>query len=117
MKVVLTTLVALAVCGSAFAQSPSPPREPAKPARPVKVERAPTAERAPSADEDLALAALEGLMAQPAERALPAHYKEGAGGFAADAGQGALFVRAEPDLFTGSDRIPGGGEPLDGSRL
>jgi hypothetical protein len=34
-------------------------------------ESKPAAERAPNVDEELALAAMEGLMAQPPERALP----------------------------------------------
>ena len=52
-----TMLVALLLVGTAYAQAPK--------------ESKPAVERAPNADEELALAAMEGLMAQPPERALP----------------------------------------------
>ncbi len=52
-------------------------------------------DRAPSADEDLALAALEGLMAQPGERALPIIKKVLAGSQTTLVKQRALFVLSQ----------------------
>jgi HEAT repeat protein len=72
MNYVLTILAALAICGTVNA-----------------------AERAPSAEEDLALAALEGLMAQPAERALPIIKKVLAGSQTTLVKQRALFVLSQ----------------------
>jgi HEAT repeat protein len=74
MRYVLTILVALAICCSANA-----------------------AERAPTADEDLALAALEGLMAQSPERALPIIKKVLAGSQTTLVKQRALFVLSQID--------------------
>jgi len=72
MKLFLTTLIALMVCGLANAQKPTP-------------------------DEELALAALEGLMSQPAERALPIVKKVLAGSQTALVKQRALFVLTQID--------------------
>jgi HEAT repeat protein len=72
LKTLLTTVVALAVCGLANAQKPSP-------------------------DEELALAALEGLMAQPSERALPILKKVLAGSQTKLVKQRALFVLSQLD--------------------
>jgi len=86
MHYVLTILVALfALSGTANAQTP--------PASPKVAE----AERAPTADEELALAALEGLMAQPAERALPIIKKVLAGSQTTLVKQRALFVLSQID--------------------
>ena len=72
MKHTLTTLAALiAMSGTALAQTPQAPAKPAKPAKPPQAASAPAVSREPSGDEELAIAALEGLMAQPSERALP----------------------------------------------
>jgi hypothetical protein len=83
MKHALTILAALAIAGPAFAQAPAP----------LKV----AAERAPTGDEDLALAALEGLMAQPSERALPILKKVLAGPHSKLIKQRALFVLSQLD--------------------
>lgn len=72
LKVFLTTLVALTVCGLAHAQKPTP-------------------------DEELALAALEGLMAQPSERALPIIRKVLGGTQTTLIKQRALFVLSQLD--------------------
>jgi HEAT repeat protein len=74
MRYVLTILVALAICCPANA-----------------------AERAPTADEELALAALEGLMAQSPERALPIIKKVLAGSQTTLVKQRALFVLSQID--------------------
>lgn len=74
MHHVLTTLVALAICFTASA-----------------------ADRAPSPDEELALAALEGLMAQPPERSLPIIKKVLAGSQTTLVKQRALFVLSQLD--------------------
>jgi HEAT repeat protein len=83
MKHALTILATLAIAGPAFSQSPAP----------VKV----AAERAPTSDEDLALAALEGLMAQPSARALPILKKVLAGSQSKLVKQRALFVLSQID--------------------
>ena len=72
LKLFLTTLVALTVCGLASAQKPTP-------------------------DEELALAALEGLMAQPSERALPIIKKVLGGTQTTLIKQRALFVLSQMD--------------------
>src|SRR5687767_6886531 len=74
MRYLLTILVALAICGTANG-----------------------AERAPTADEELALAALEGLMAQPPERALPIIKKVLAGSQTPLVKHRALFVLSQID--------------------
>ena len=72
LKTFLTTLVAAAVCGLANAQKPTP-------------------------DEELALAALEGVMAQPNERALPIIKKVLGGTQTTLIKQRALFVLSQMD--------------------
>src|SRR5688572_22833912 len=87
MRLKLTTVVALSICAASFeglAQTP-----PAV----VKV----AADRAPTNDEELALAALEGLMVQPAERALPIIRKVLAGSRSTLVKQRALFVLSQID--------------------
>lgn len=87
MRLKLTTLATLALCGAAFsagALAQSPPTV-------VKV----AAERAPTNDEELALAALEGLMVQPPERALPIIKKVLAGTRSTLVKQRALFVLSQ----------------------
>ena len=76
-------LVALLMVGTAFAQTPKKPK--------------PAAERAPTDDEELALAAMEGLMAQPPERALPIIKKVLAGSQTTLVKQRALFVLSQID--------------------
>ena len=72
MKFAIATVAALLMVGTTFAQAPTKPAKPARPALPA-MPAMPTqsAERAPTEDEELALAAMEGLMAQAPERALP----------------------------------------------
>jgi HEAT repeat protein len=84
-------MAALAVCGTAFAQAPTPTPTP------HPVPREGKAERAPTADEELALAALEGLMAQPGERALPIIKRVLAGSQTTLVKQRALFVLSQID--------------------
>jgi len=92
MYYVLTILVALfAMSSTVGAQTP-----PASP-KVAELERPSKAERAPTADEELALAALEGLMAQPAERALPIIKKVLAGTQTTLVKQRALFVLSQID--------------------
>ena len=69
--------------GTTFAQAPQKPK--------------PAAERAPNADEELALAAMEGLMAQAPERALPIIKKVLAGPQTRLVKQRALFVLSQID--------------------
>ena len=87
MRFVLTTLAtlsaAVALSGTAIAQTP-----PAKPAQ---------AERPSGGDEELALAALEGLMAQSSERALPIIKKVLAGTQTTTVKRRALFVLSQID--------------------
>ena len=92
MHYVLTILVAsLAMCGVANAQSPPAPAKAAERERPNKAERAHTD------DEALALAALEGLMAQPAERAMPIIKKVLSGSQTTLVKKRALFVLSQID--------------------
>src|SRR5687768_1161754 len=89
MSLKLTTLATLAICGTALisqAEAQSPPAA-------TKV----AAERAPTNDEELALAALEGLMVQPSERALPIIKKVLAGTRSTLVKQRALFVLSQFD--------------------
>jgi hypothetical protein len=81
MKKSLTTLAALAICGTAFAQAPAPKAQAASPA----------------GDQELAMAALEGLMAQPSERALPIIKKVLAGSQPINIKKRALFVLSQLD--------------------
>ena len=106
MKHVLTTFVALvAVSGAALAQAPQVPdkqpkaAKPAQPAKPAQAAKpaAPAKDRESSSDDDLALAALEGLMAQPSERALPILKRVLAGSQSTVVKQRALFVLSQID--------------------
>ena len=99
MNRILTTSVLLAMCGVAGAQTPSAQSKPAKPpAVPAEVRgHAGKEDRAPTADEELALAALEGLMAQPGDRALPIIKKVLAGQQSTLVKQRALFVLSQID--------------------
>src|SRR6185436_5039168 len=127
MKHALTTLAALiAVSGTALAQTPAappkPPAAPAKPAKAIEAEKAANkaykeaekasksaykadqamrhaddSDREPTDDEALALAALEGLMAQPGDRALPIVKKVLAGPQSTLVKQRALFVLSQID--------------------
>lgn len=83
MYFVRTTLVALLMAGTAAAQTTKPPTS--------------AAERAPTGDEELSLAALEGLMAQPSDRALPIIKRVLAGSQTQLVKQRALFVLSQID--------------------
>lgn len=88
MKASLSTAIALLLMsGAALAQTPPTP-----PGPPPTPPTAPDAPRAPTPDEALALAALEGLMSQPSERALPILKKVIAGSQTTLVKQRALFV-------------------------
>jgi HEAT repeat protein len=103
MRFAITILAAFLMAGTAYAQKPLPPEKAA-----AKVDKAvakgekavakadkPAAERAPTDDEELALAAMEGLMAQPAERALPIIKKVLAGSQSTLVKRRALFVLSQ----------------------
>src|SRR5262245_49960747 len=99
MKFVIPMLVALSMVGTAAAQVPAKPSQPTKPAVPAKPAKppnaAPAADRAPNDDEELALAAMEGLMSQSPERALPIIKKVLAGPQTRLVKQRALFVLSQ----------------------
>jgi len=101
MKFALPMLVALSMVGTTFAQVPAKPAHPPKPAQAAKpavpAKAAPVAERAPNEDEELALAAMEGLMSQSPERALPIIKKVLAGPQTKLVKQRALFVLSQID--------------------
>jgi len=98
MKSAIATLVALLVVGTTFAQAPTKPAKPARPAMPaVPAQPAQAADRAPTDDEELALAAMEGLMSQAPERALPIIKKVLAGPQTRLVKQRALFVLSQID--------------------
>ena len=98
MKSAIATLVALLMVGTTFAQAPTKPAKPARPAMPaVPAQPAQAADRAPTDDEELALAAMEGLMAQAPERALPIIKKVLAGPQTRLVKQRALFVLSQID--------------------
>src|SRR6188474_145453 len=98
MKSALATLVALLVVGTTFAQAPTEPAKPARPAMPaVPAQPAQSADRAPTDDEELALAAMEGLMSQSPERALPIIRKVLAGSQTTLVKKRALFVLSQID--------------------
>src|SRR5688572_8219412 len=82
MRFRITILAALLMAGATYA---------------APKESKPAAELAPNADEDLALAAMEGLMAQPPERALPIIKKVLAGSQTKVVKQRALFVLSQID--------------------
>ncbi|HUQ10966.1 MAG TPA: HEAT repeat domain-containing protein [Steroidobacteraceae bacterium] len=90
MRFKLTTLaLAIAtICGAAYAQAE---------VKSVKSKVIMVADRAPTGDEELALAALEGLLAQPGERALPILKKVLAGSQSTLVKQRALFVLSQID--------------------
>ncbi len=83
MQFATTLLAALLMAGAASAQAATPTRQ--------------AAERGPSDDEALALAALEGLLAQPGNRALPIIKKVLAGSQTPLVKQRALFVLSQID--------------------
>jgi HEAT repeat protein len=87
----------LAVSGASFAAKPPAPAAPALPALPAVPPAASRADREPNADEELALAALEGLMAQPGDRALPIIKKVLAGSQTTLVKKRALFVLSQID--------------------
>ena len=100
MRFAIATLAALLMVGTTFAQVPAKPARPAMPAQPAKparVAKPAEVERAPTADEELALAAMEGLMAQSPERALPIIKKVLAGSQTKLVKQRALFVLSQID--------------------
>jgi hypothetical protein len=84
MPLKTTLLAMLAIGGTAYAQNAPAP---------IKV----AAERAPTNDEDLALVALEGLMQQPSERALPIIKRVLTGSRSVLVKQRALFVLSQID--------------------
>jgi HEAT repeat protein len=103
MRFAITILAAFLMAGTAFAQKPTPPEKAA-----AKVDKAPAkadkavakanksdGERAPTDDEELALAAMEGLMAQPSERSLPIIKKVLAGSQSTLVKRRALFVLSQ----------------------
>jgi len=101
---IATALVAMAMCGTALAQTATKPvtpvtpmaPTPAVPARPPKPAVVHD-DRAPTEQEELALAALEGLMAQPAERALPIVKRVLGGSQSTLVKRRALFVLSQID--------------------
>jgi HEAT repeat protein len=95
MRFIIPTMVALFMAGTALAQTPAKPAKPARPAVPAQSSQA--VERAPTDDEELALAAMEGLIAQPPERALPIIKKVLAGSQTKLVKQRALFVLSQID--------------------
>jgi HEAT repeat protein len=101
MRFIISMLIVLLMAGTAHAQ---------KPQKPTKTDKA--EERAPTSDEELALAALEGLMAQPADRALPIIKKVLAGSQTTLVKQRALFVLSQIDsaeareILTQASRSP-----------
>ena len=96
MRFAITILVAFLMAGTAYAQKPTPPEKAAAKAdKAVAKASKSEAERAPTEDEELALAAMEGLMAQPAERALPIIKKVLAGSQSTLVKRRALFVLSQ----------------------
>jgi HEAT repeat protein len=92
-------LIALLAASSVtLAQTPPKPAKPAVPALPAVTPASQRpADRPPNADEELALAALEGLMAQPGDRALPIIRKVLAGSQTPTVKKRALFVLSQID--------------------
>ncbi len=104
MRFVITILAAFLMAGTAYAQKPTPPEKAAAKVDKtlskadkavVKAADKSAAARAPTDDEELALAAMEGLMAQPAERALPIIKKVLAGSQSTLVKRRALFVLSQ----------------------
>src|SRR3954470_12577494 len=103
----ITTLALLMAGGAAHAQATRPAQapNPALAPRPTQAPRpaeapkaAQRAETAPTEDEELSIAALEGLMMQPSARALPILKKVLAGSQSALVKRRALFVLAQVDV-------------------
>jgi HEAT repeat protein len=92
MRFVISILVAFLMAGTAYAQKPTKADKAV-----AKAADKSTAERAPTDDEELALAAMEGLMAQPSERALPIIKKVLAGSQSTLVKRRALFVLSQID--------------------
>jgi len=90
MRFRITMLAVLLMAGATYAQAPKETKD-TKETKETKQ----AAERAPNADEELALAAMEGLMAQPPERALPIIKKVLAGTQTKLVKQRALFVLSQ----------------------
>jgi HEAT repeat protein len=90
-------IAVLALNGPALAQAASakPPAAVKAPVAPAKPANDVDDDREPSGDEELALAALEGLMAQPGERALPIIKKVLAGQQSTLVKKRALFVLSQ----------------------
>ena len=86
MTIIRSSLLALLLAGVAQAQAPAHP--------PAPKDKAPTAQ-APSDDEGLAMAALEGLMAQPPDRSLPILKKVLAGSQPTVVKRRAIFVLSQ----------------------
>jgi HEAT repeat protein len=105
MRFAITILAAFLMAGTAYAQKPLPPEKAAakvdkavaKAGKAVAKANESAAERAPTDDEELALAAMEGLMAQPAQRALPIIKKVLAGSQSTLVKRRALFVLSQID--------------------
>jgi HEAT repeat protein len=101
MRIIPTTLLALLLAATAQAQAPKPaqPALPAKPARPATPASAANVEQpdehALSDEEELQVAAVEALMAQPSERSLPILKKVLAGQHSTKVKRRALFVLAQ----------------------
>src|SRR3569832_2285650 len=104
MKLIRTTLLALLVASAAQAQDTRAADKAHKADKAVKIEKADKADkaydadpadRAPSDDEQLAIAALEGLMTQPPERSLPILKRVLAGSQPAVVKRRAIFVLSQ----------------------
>src|SRR3954463_12267363 len=103
MKFIHASLLALLLATTAQAQTQTPkpayPARPAQPARPAVPARpvGPEMKEATTDDEQLAIAALEGLMMQPSARALPIIRKVLAGAQPTVVKQRALFMLSQID--------------------
>ena len=97
MNPIRTFLAALLLAATAQAQTQTPqPPEPPRQPTPVKQPEKPVVpDRAPSDDEQLDIAALEGLMTQPPERALPILKKVLAGSQPTVVKRRAIFVLSQ----------------------
>lgn len=91
MKSLNTILMALLLVAGSTALAQTPPTSPTPPSPPSKREPP----RPPTEQEELALAAMEGLMAQPADRALPIIKKVLAGSQSTLVKKRALFVLSQ----------------------
>jgi HEAT repeat protein len=103
MRFAISILLAFLMAGAAYAQKPTKAEKAvakadktlAKADKAVAKSEKSAAERAPTDDEELALAAMEGLMAQPEERALPIIKKVLAGSQSTLVKRRALFVLSQ----------------------